>query len=127
MNKIDKIKAQLKGPERTEAITQLPSLTIEELEQLFAELLFLASFVHGQLQQVRSTILRIPKEWILEHIEQESEPLLKNGTYEEYRRLLELYLSLNAELTRKLAERAAANSDPDIKEVGDDFLEKLKL
>jgi hypothetical protein len=44
---------------------------------------------------------------------------------EEYRRLLELYLLLDEELTRKLAQRALANSDPEVIEAGQDFIELL--
>ena len=52
-------------------------------------------------------------------------PYLINGDMEEYRRYLELYLLLDEELTRKLAHRALAHSDPDVIEAGQDFIEIL--
>lgn len=126
-DKTDQLKIRLRSGDRVNAIVELPSLTNEELQELFPELIFLSSFIHGQIQDVRNAVLRLPNEWLLEHIEKTSEPILKNGDYEDYRRLLELYNLIDPKLTRKLAERATANSDPDIKEAGDDFLEKLNV
>ncbi|HEX3315717.1 MAG TPA: hypothetical protein VHR72_12530, partial [Gemmataceae bacterium] len=58
-------------------------------------------------------------------IEATAERYLHNGTYDEYRRFLELYWLLDRDMTGRLARRAAASTDPDIRESGDDFLEKL--
>jgi hypothetical protein len=41
---------------------------------------------------------------------------------EEYRPLLELYSLFDRDLTVRLARRAAAHDDTDIKEAGEDFL-----
>ena len=73
----------------------------------------------------RKFILSLPREWVLERIEAEAERHLSEGGLEEYRRLLELYLLLDEELTRKLAQRALAHSDPDVIEAGQDFIEIL--
>lgn len=89
---------------------------------MLPELVKFASFSHGSIQTVRDAILLIPKEEILARIEQIAEPILITGDYDEYRRLLELYILLDKELTRKLALRAANDPDPDIKEAGEDFL-----
>jgi len=53
---------------------------------------------------------------VLERIEATTEPYLIDGGLEEYRRFLELYLLLDEELTRKLAQRALAHLDPDVDE-----------
>jgi len=115
------LKVALRNSDRPIAIAMLPYLNIGELEELFEELVFLASFSHGAIQLVRDQIIRLPREWVLSEIERVAEPLLASGTYDEYRRLLELYAPLDSELTRRLAERAIEHPDPDIREAGQDF------
>ena len=106
------------------ALYVLPYVKAPELMQLFSELVFLASFGHGAIGTVRQAILSLPREWVLARMEQEAEPLLRDGTYDEYRRFLELYELMDMELTLKLARRAAAHADDDIREAGEDFLAK---
>lgn len=113
------------GIEKMTALDVVPYLTISERLQLYGDLVFLASFAHGTIQAVRHLILSLPREWVLQTLEQQAEPLLRDGTYDEYRRFLELYELLDRELTLRLARRAAAHADPDIREAGEDFLEKL--
>ena len=67
-----------------------------------------------------------PKMWLLENIEKSAEPLLQDGTDEEYRRLLELYIDIDRELTQRLARRALQHDEPDIHEVGEDFQNYLE-
>ncbi len=43
-----------------------------------------------------------------------------------YRRLLELYSQIDQNLTLRLARRAAAHSDPDTREAGEEFLRSMK-
>jgi len=107
--------------------TVLEYVPIEELKELLPLLLSHACSVHAYLDRVRQIILRLPKDWLVEHIEAASESFLESGTDEEYRRFLELYFMLDPILTARLAHRAAAASDPDIREAGQDFLEKLKV
>jgi hypothetical protein len=119
------MKIALMGKDRIIAIHLLQYLSQSEHLQLFDELVYLSSFSHGSIEAVRQVILAMPRDWVLENIEQTTEPLLKNGTYDEYRRLLELYLELDPEITLKLAQRAIKHEDPDIREVGVDFINKL--
>ena len=80
---------------------------------------------HKYVHIYRKFILALPRDWVLERVEAIAEPYLINGDMEEYRRYLELYLLLDEELTRKLAQRALAHSDPDVIEAGQDFIEIL--
>jgi hypothetical protein len=121
---VDRV-AVLRGRERATALYVAPYLKIPERLRLFPEWVFLASFAHGSIHVPRAMILSLPREWVLAHIEQEAEPFLQDGTYDEYRRFLELYEQLNRDLTLKLARRAAEHSDPDIREAGEDFLQEL--
>jgi hypothetical protein len=68
--------------------------------------------------------LSLPREWVITNIEQFVEPLLEQGTYDEYRNVLALYWELDHKMMIGLAQRAMMNSDPDIREAGEDFLSK---
>ncbi len=112
------------GMGRSAAIRFFPYLPLPERQQLFPDLVFLATVGHGSIQAVRDLILSLPRDWVIERIEREAEPLLQKGDYEEHRRFLELYELLDADMTQRLARRAAANPDPDIREAGEDHLSK---
>ena len=94
---------------------------IEERQSLLEALVDLASVAHSDIELVRQAILSLPKTWLLENLEKSAELLLKNGTDEEYRRLLELYFEIDNSLTERLAKRALQHDDPDIREAGEDF------
>jgi len=126
VNRVKLIRSALRGKDKTTAIYMLQYLQISELTQLFSDLVFQASFSHGAIQIVRDAILSLPREWVLESIEEAAEPLLHNGTYDEYRRLLELYIELDHNLTFRLAKRAVEQTDEDIREAGQDFLDRLR-
>jgi hypothetical protein len=127
VNHVRLIQNALRGEDRIIAICMLHSLKTSELQQLFGDLVFLASFSHGAIETVRSAILSLPQEWVLAHMEQVVEPLLRDGTYDEYRRLLELYTLLDRNLALELARRAAEHTDEGVREVGRDFLGRLGL
>jgi len=111
---------------RLTAIAMLRLMQPEELGRLLEQLVFLASFSHGAIQAVRDAIARVPREKVLGEIEAIAEPLLNAGTYDEYRRLLELYSLLDSDLALRLARRASMHTDADISEAGRDFLERLR-
>lgn len=117
--------ALLSVAERGAALRLLKALPVTERQALFEELISLASVGHGDVHLVRAAICSIPVDWTLSRVEAAAEPLLRNGTYEEYRRLLELYIELDPALTRRLAERATRHADADIREAGEDFLARL--
>lgn len=104
------------------AMTVASRLSLEERLQLFDEWVAWASQSHGYARTAREIIRSLPRDWVLAHIEAAAEPLLENGTYDEYRRLLELYSELDPILTLRLARRAAKRPDADIQEAGEDFL-----
>jgi hypothetical protein len=127
LDRVSLLKKALRGPESLTAIHLLKFLKREELQQLFEELVFLASFSHGAVGVIREMIKSLPNEWVITHIEEVAEPLLVNGTYDEYRRLLELYVEIDTELTKHLAQRAIQSTDLDIREAGEDFLRRIGL
>ncbi len=113
-------------PQRGTALRLLPSLSVAERQALFGELVRLASVGHADIELVRQAILSLPRDWVVANVEARAEPLLRGGTDEEYRRLLELYVQLDRDLARRLATRAAGHDDADIREAGEDFLEHLQ-
>jgi hypothetical protein len=120
----------LRSPECKIALFLARHLNVDERQKLFPEWVYLSSIAHGGIQVARDMILSLPRQWVVEHIEREAEPLLvasdaKYG-FEEYRRLLELYEQLaDRELLTRLAHRAEQHPDEDVREAGADFLAKL--
>jgi hypothetical protein len=123
-DRVGLIKHALFRKGRITAIAMLQHLRQSELMQLFPELVILASSGHGTVGAIRKYILSLPREWVITNIEQFVEPLLENGTYDEYRRIMELYCELDYGMMKSLAQRAMTHSDPDIREAGEDFLSK---
>jgi hypothetical protein len=131
IDKMTVLKKALQNPsERGTALRLLEYLDVEERQMLFNDLVDLASVAHSDIALVRQVILSLPKDWLLANIEASTEPLLENGTYEEYRRLLELYIDIDLSVGQRLVKRALEHEDPDIREVGEDmqkyFQEKEK-
>jgi hypothetical protein len=125
VDRVDIMKKALMDKDKHTAIYLLQYLSQSEQIQLFPELVFLSSFSHGAVGTVRQVIFSMPREWVLKYIEQTAEPYLKKGTYDEYRRFLELYSELDREMTLRLVRRALKHDDPDVREAGADFLNKL--
>lgn len=123
------LKQQLRSRTKSRALALhlLQYLCIEDRLALLPEFLYLACYTSdGDIQRIRDIIASLPRERVLENIETAAEPLLENGSYEEYQMLLELYLVLDDELTVRLARRALQNPISDVKETGEDFLQLLQ-
>jgi hypothetical protein len=126
VDRVEILRESLRGRGRATALEVSEYLSLSEKMALFENWVFLASFSNGFIDYVRKTILSFPKDWVLSRIEAEAEKYLAEGTYDEYRRFLELYYDLDLNLTRKLALRAVESDDADIKEAGEDALEWLR-
>lgn len=127
INRVEIIeKALCKPTERGTALRFMEFFPIEERQILFADLVNLAIVSHSDIELTRKLILSLPKTWLVANIENTSNPLLKDGTDEEYRRLLELYIQIDEKLTQKLAKQALKHPDIDIREVGEDFLNYIQ-
>lgn len=125
--RVDLIRKALQNPEeRVTALQILNYLTLEERQSLFDELIKLASVGHSDIELVRRAILSFDKTWLRDNIENQTESLLENGTDEEYRRLLELYIQIDDGLTQRLVIKALQQSDNQIQEAGEDFENYLK-
>lgn len=94
----------------------------DNFEQIFSELLYIASSYSGFTDLAREIILSLSREWLLANIEKYSEGILEDGTYEEYSGLIKLYSEIDSSLAFKLARRAADSADEDIREIGEMYL-----
>ena len=102
-NRTAVVRNALRGRDRHTALGVVRFLTEDERKELFETLVFLASSAHGSIGAVRDLVLSLPREWVLSNIEREAEPYLRDGTYDEYRRFLELYEELDPDMTQRLA------------------------
>ena len=126
-DRVAAIQKGLQNPgERGTALRLFFYLSLSERQSLLDELVDLASVGHSDIELCREAILSLPKGWLLEHIECSVESLLADGTDEEYRRLLELYVRIDDRLTEKLVKRALQHEDIDVREAGEDFQNYLK-
>jgi hypothetical protein len=112
--------------ERATALDVAAELRGDELQLLFPDLLSLASFGHGLTERCRQILLRLPAPWLRTHVEVAATPLLAAGGAEEYQALLPLCERIDPALARSLAGRAAASADPEIQEVGEDYLRRAR-
>lgn len=103
-------------------ILSLPENKSNEIIEYFLELACQSQGA-SNINNGRYCLQNLPKEWLLKRIENLSEPLLKLDDEWEFRRLLELYESLDKDLVFRLSIRAKNHFDPVIKELGREFLE----
>lgn len=120
------IRSAIGTNDRVVAIEVAYYLNEDEHKKLFDVWVGGASTANSFVHIFRKFILSLPHDWVMERIETAVEQYLTNGEMDEYRRFLELYLLLDIDLTFKLAERAAAHTDLEVREAGYDFLEILK-
>lgn len=127
-DRVETLQKALQNPrERGTALRLLFYLTLPERQDLFNDLLALASVSHSDIELCREVILSLPKNWLLKNIENGAQELLADGTDEEYRRLLELYINIDDHLTERLIKRALKHEDEDIREAGEDFQKYLQI
>jgi hypothetical protein len=115
----------LRGSDRNTALSLVNSLDKSELIQLFPEWVHLARCAHSPFEPVWRVILSLPRDWVLAHIEREVDAILKNEEEDDYWMFLQLYHKLDPDLARKLARRAAAHPDPEIRALGEEYLAEL--
>lgn len=99
----------------------------DERKSLLPELLWLASVWHQDTDRVHDVVLTLPREWLAAHAEPAANELFAGEERgETYLRLLELFVRIDDELTCRVAQRAAADEDPDAREAGETFLASLR-
>jgi hypothetical protein len=121
-DKINVLRHALRGKDRALALQVVPSLSVAEKQALFEEWVHLARAAHAPFQIAWNIIGSLPREWVLQNIEREVDALLKTDEETDYWMFLQLYARLDDGLMRKLAQRAAAHADVEIRELGQEYL-----
>lgn len=121
------IKRGLQQGDYATAMYVLKLLSPEELTDLFDELLKLAIYSHGYGHAARQAIAAMPRDWVYMRVDSAVKQYLQSHEYDVHQGVLELYMSLDYyKAVAQLATEAVQDSNPDIQEVGKDFLERLK-
>lgn len=119
---VELIRKGMNNPdERATAVdiaAMLPDLSKKEV---LPDLLALTSYSHGLTAACMEIVMSLPKEWLLSVIEHYAEPILQNGTSEEYQALLQLYARIDKELAMRLAKRALYHPDSDVRSIGEEY------
>lgn len=119
--RVDALKKALRGPDRDLGLAACAALDLEDKKELFSEWVHLARSAHGPFQIAWNIILSLPRDWVVQHITRESDAILTQEEYDDYWMFLQLYKKLDPVLTHALAERALRHSDPEIRELGQDY------
>ena len=110
--------------DRTATLELAIMLGEDEIKPFLTDLLEMAAYIAGgvtlRVRLARILIFTLPRVWLLENVEKYANAVLRD--YIDYRGILYLYTQIDATLAFNLAQRAATHADPDIREVGLDYL-----
>jgi hypothetical protein len=125
--RVELVRQALKRYSNILALELLEFMKAGEVQQLFTELLPIASYENGQRFKAEKIILNLPRVWVLDNIEKYAQPLLDINDMEDYRGLLHLYSLLDKDLAMRFIEKALLNDDPEIRELADMTLSRLSV
>jgi hypothetical protein len=120
------IKASLLGntSAAAAALEDFPLLRSESAVELIPTPLRLALSVHGLTESARSCLARLPSAAVVEAAVTIETDVIRNGDYEEYACLIEIWRALDhTERALRLAERASKESNEDVRDVALSFLQ----
>ena len=109
---------------RPELIEQLEFTQGREILSEFIELACQCQNIRN-IELGRAGIWALPKNWVLDYIEEVAEPMLQQNDEWEYLRLFEVYWHIDESLVKRLAMRCLDCCDSEIQELGKDCLAKL--
>jgi hypothetical protein len=109
--------------ERDAALKLTELMNVEERKSLLDILVGLTYSSSGLREFATKLILEIPHEWLVANIERYTEAILnQDENREDYEGFLSLLREVDEQLAMHLAKRAIQSSDPDIKELGQNYL-----
>lgn len=118
---IAELRERLRAPERQAALFVLLIVDVTVVAQLVPEL-FTALLRPRDTELVRGILGRLPRDARQPLVRSEVARRIETADDDEYRRIAELLYDLGQhDDLRDLVARALAHSDPDIREVGQDF------
>lgn len=110
--------------QRGYALRLLLTLPPEASKSHLVRLVGLATVGHADILPTRAVIARLNSLSPMPEVEQAAEPILANGGEGEFRRIAELYESLDRTLLAAHLRRCALHADGDIREIVDDFADR---
>lgn len=110
--------------QRRYALEIISQLQPDRRKEFLSDLVELASFGGVDIFRAREIILSFPKEWLMANLATAAAPILERGGDEGYRRIIELYLSIDPRIARDLARAAATHENQDVRAVAHDFLDQ---
>jgi len=125
-NLVTAIKASLLGSTSAAAaaLEYFPFMGAECALKLIPTLLRLALSVHGLTESARSCLAQLPSDAVIEAAVVAESDVIRNGDYEEYACLFEIWRTLGqAERAARLAQQASKDSNEDVRDVGISFLQ----
>lgn len=120
------LRRMLKGRDRAVALIAARSLSDDDLKAVLPELVDIARAAHGPFRAAWDLILRLPREWLLDHLPPQLDLILASEEDTDYWMFLNLARQIDRDLARQLARRAIQHADRDIQELGHDAEERLK-
>jgi hypothetical protein len=111
--------------ERVLALRLLKIMPEEDRRAMMRELLAFATWQNQVTELAKELIFSVSREWLRDNILTFVEPLLQGTDYEEFWGALEIVDQIDRPKALALARRIAAHTDPDIREAGETFLERL--
>lgn len=114
------------NPKALSTWVYIERLKAEELKDLFDRLLGAACQTSNLIAFAIPILLRLPKQWLLEHLDTRIEPFMSKYQSEAYIATIEIYKRLDLGKALEWTKKAATSTDPHIKQVGDDFMAEFR-
>jgi hypothetical protein len=113
------------APNLWERLEEVESLPVETRLQILLGSLELACLAQNIANITLGRFVlqrRLPREWVVRNISNASESILADPDQEwVFRRLMELYSTLDAQLLRQLVNRAREHPNPEVREAAREF------
>lgn len=117
------LKERLRGPSTCGTVLEIIDvLPADQIMPFLTDLLAIAIYQTGHTEKARRLILTLPRKELLNDIERASKVLIENEDEIDYAGLLRLYEELDLGLAVRLAKCGLTSSNPEIKELGQEFL-----
>lgn len=130
-DKVQVAKHMLQSPLHKYAMTwdYIDSLTVNERQLLFYNILDCSTDWNSPSQKraFNQIINELPRDWVLENLEEIFSPLLEEYKDEAYRSLIYIYEQINFEKAIYWAKVALAHEDKDVKLEGKEWLEENNI
>lgn len=102
-------------------------LNIKQQQTLFFHMLDTTVDInHPCRKRAFTAIYQLPRQWVLENLEETIKPLFEQYDEETYQTIIELYAVLDTSKAREWATKATQHANPHIQETGQDWLDAQK-